>query len=88
MINRRRRRPYWRRTKSHLLLSLLLPMALVIAMPFVAGGLNQWRFLGFPLGYFALAHGAALVALFAVLRFASRQDRFDREHGAHEEFWL
>lgn len=85
MIDRRRRRPYWRRTKFQIFVSLLLPTGLIIAAPLYVGELNQWRFLGFPLGYFAAAHGAILVALLAVLRFVSRQDVVDRWHGAHEE---
>ena len=86
MVVGKRRKPYWRRTKWQLLFGVGLPAGLIIAAPLLAPTLNQWRFIGFPLGYFIAAHGTIFAAVFAVARFVASQDRIDQTHGANEDF--
>jgi len=86
MIDKNRRRPYWRGTKYHLVAGLIVPGLAMVLLPLLFVVLNQWRFLGFPLGYFAVTNGTVLIAIVAVLRFVAHQDAFDRRHGTHEDF--
>ena len=86
MIEKKRRRPYWRRTKLALFMALALPCTLMVLAPYIAGLLDAYRFMNFPLGYMVTAHGTVLVAVYAVARFIMRQDTLDRWHGAHEDY--
>ncbi|MHA1572920.1 MAG: DUF4212 domain-containing protein [Alphaproteobacteria bacterium] len=85
MIERKKRKPYWRHTKWQMLASIVPFFAVIIALPLYAESLNSERFLGFPLGYFLSAHGIAVIAIFTVASFVNRQDAVDRWHGAHED---
>lgn len=85
MIERKERKPYWRHTKWQMVASLLPFMLALIALPLTADRLNGSRFIGFPWGYFLVAHGLAVLALVTVATFCNRQDAIDRWHGAHEE---
>lgn len=84
-MEKRNRRPYWRRTKLLLLLGLLVPAGAVVALPFYVEELSHSTFLGFPLGYLLAAHGTVLIAVLAVLRFIAQQSRVDRRHGALDD---
>ena len=79
------RKPYWRHTKLQMLASLLPFVLLLIVLPLYVDRLNSNKFLGFPLGYFMIAHGLLLIAIFTVASFNNRQDAVDRWHGASEE---
>ncbi len=85
MIDRQERRPYWRHTKWQMLASLLPFLLVVLVLPFYVEELNAARVLGFPWGYFLLAHGIGVLALITVASFVNRQDVIDRWHGAHED---
>lgn len=84
-MEKKRRRPYWRRTKWHSLSGLVVPIAMVLSLPFLAGEFGSSQVWGFPLGYILIAHGAVVIGVVAVLRFISRQDSVDRWHGAHDD---
>ncbi len=85
MIERKERKPYWRHTKWQMLASLL-PFFLVVGiLPLYADGLNQDRFLSFPLGYFLATHGLFVIGLVTVASFVNRQDAIDHWHGANED---
>ena len=68
-----------------MLASLLPFVLLLIVLPLYVDRLNSNKFLGFPLGYFMIAHGLLLIAIFTVASFNNRQDAVDRWHGASEE---
>jgi len=85
MMERKERRPYWRHTKWQMMASLLPFLLVVLVLPFYAEQLNEIRVIGFPWGYFLLAHGVGVLALVTVASFANRQDVIDRWHGAHED---
>ncbi|MBI1386413.1 MAG: DUF4212 domain-containing protein [Rhizobiales bacterium] len=80
------RKPYWRRTKLLLIMTLILPLLVIFSMPALLGLLDGFNVLGFPASYFAVAHGTALIAVAAVLRYVTRQENVDRWHGANDEF--
>jgi len=62
MIERKERRPYWRHTKWQMMASLLPFLLVVLVLPFYADQLNGSRVIGFPWGYFLLAHGVGVLA--------------------------
>jgi putative solute:sodium symporter small subunit len=84
-IERLRGRPYWRTTRALMFACLLLPCALLPVLPQIIVTLNQYSFLGFPLGYFAAVHGMFGLSLFLVTWFVRRQDEIDQRHGANED---
>ncbi|MEZ5773544.1 MAG: DUF4212 domain-containing protein [Hyphomicrobiaceae bacterium] len=85
MIEKKRRKPYWRETKQLMAGTLLLPFVLLLALPFWGDDLDQIRLFGFPLGYAIVAHGAVILVLLASGQFITRQDDIDHWHGAHDE---
>jgi putative solute:sodium symporter small subunit len=84
-MERRERKPYWRHTKWEMLMRLLPFLVLLVVFPLNAEQLNAKRFLGFPLGYFLMAHGFFLIAVITVAFFVNRQNAIDHWHGASED---
>jgi putative solute:sodium symporter small subunit len=85
MLEKKRRRPYWRDTKLQAIRSLLLPGAVIASSPFWVGRLDGLSFIGYPLGYFALAFAAVVLVVVAAARFVLRQDDIDHWNGAQED---
>ncbi len=85
MIDRKKRKPYWRETKWHMFRILLPFLGILTALPLYVDRLNGSRVLGAPLGYFLACHGVILLALGLVARFVGQQDAIDHEHGANED---
>ena len=52
---------------------------------FFAGYLNQFVFLGFPLGWYMAAQGSLIVFVVLVFWFARRQDQIDSRFGMAED---
>ncbi|MDX2258975.1 MAG: DUF4212 domain-containing protein [Hyphomicrobiaceae bacterium] len=85
MIERKERKPYWQSTKLQMIASLVPFLVVLVILPLYAEPLNHNKFLGFPLGYFLIAHGLFLIALVTVASFVNRQHAIDHWHGAHED---
>jgi putative solute:sodium symporter small subunit len=85
MIERKERKPYWRHTKWQMVASLAPFVLALVVLPLYADRLNNNKFLGFPLGYFLVSHGLAIIAFITVASFVNRQDAIDHWHGAHED---
>lgn len=85
MIERKERQVYWRHTKWQMAASLLPFLLALIIFPIYADRLSSNKFLGFPLGYFLVAHGIVLIAILTIGSFVNRQDAIDHWHGAHED---
>jgi putative solute:sodium symporter small subunit len=47
--------------------------------------LNQFKVLGFPVGFYMAAQGSLIAFVVMLFIFASRQDKIDREEGVAEE---
>ena len=77
---------YWRQIKR-LTFGMMLALAgLTMLLPVFMPGLNAYRFLRFPLGYF-LTGNAALIALAILLyAFFGGQQRSDRTHNMTLQF--
>ena len=85
MIEKKRRKPYWRETKMLTVSTLILPGIIMLVLPFWSDELAGPTIVGFPVGYALAAHGVILVAIAAAARFITRQDEIDHWHGAQED---
>jgi putative solute:sodium symporter small subunit len=52
---------------------------------FFVGPLNEYKFLGFPLGFYMAAQGSLIAFVVMLFLFAKRQDTIDREEGVAED---
>lgn len=77
---------YWRKSLRVTALLLLVWFAITLGTGFFARELNEYRFLGFPLGFYMGAQGALLLYLMIVWFYAKYMDRVDEAHdiGNHE----
>ncbi len=79
------RQMHWVKTRNLTYIILALWVLFGIILPWFAGSLNAYSFLGFPLGYYFCVQGSliAFVALIWVQNW--RQDAIDDEFGVGEE---
>ncbi|MDX1998720.1 MAG: DUF4212 domain-containing protein [Thermoanaerobaculia bacterium] len=77
---------YWRYNirLTLVLLAIWFVVAYLLGGLF-AGALNQYSFLGFPLGYYIAAQGSLVVFVIEIAVYARLMNRKDREFGIHEE---
>lgn len=73
-------RRHWRRTLVVTLTLLVLWLLVTVVTSFLPGTLNQWRFMGFPLGFYFAAQGALLVFLAIVGVHTVLMNRLDRSY--------
>jgi putative solute:sodium symporter small subunit len=80
------RRAYWRYNIT-LTTSLLIIWFVVayIVSGLLAGWLNQYTFLGFPLGYYMAAQGALVIFVIEIAVYAYLMNRLDLRYGIREE---
>jgi putative solute:sodium symporter small subunit len=77
---------YWRYNirLTTVLLIIWFVMAYIIS-GVMAGWLNQFTFLGFPLGYYMAAQGSLAIFVIEIAVYARLMNRKDREYGMVEE---
>jgi putative solute:sodium symporter small subunit len=76
---------YWGKTRNLTFAILALWFIFSIVVPWMAPALNNYTFLGFPLGFYMIAQGS-LIAFVLLIFFQNwRQDQIDDEFGLHEE---
>jgi len=75
---------HWRKTRNLTLFILAIWAIFAFVVHIFAAWLNQFSFIGFPLGYYMAVQGSLIV--FAALVFVqnARQDAIDEEFG-HDE---
>jgi putative solute:sodium symporter small subunit len=76
---------HWARTRSLTIGVLVLWFIFSFVIPWFAGPLNAFSFIGFPLGYYMCVQGSLIV--FVVLIFFQnwKQDQIDDEAGVGEQ---
>ncbi len=77
-------RRYWSGNLRLIGMLLSLWFLVTFVAGFFARELNQYTFLGVPLGFYIGAQGALIVYLFIVWFYARRMDRLDHAHGVAE----
>ncbi|MCU0936305.1 MAG: DUF4212 domain-containing protein [Gammaproteobacteria bacterium] len=80
-----RTRAYWRRTLALTAVLLAAWFIVTYVMAWFAPQLNEFRMLGFPLGYYMAAQGSLVIYVLIIAFYAWRMNRLDREYGVHEE---
>ena len=78
-------RQYWRRTLLVTTFLLLVWFAATFVGSFFARELNQFTFLGFPLGFYLGAQGALFIYLLIIGFYAYYMNSLDEKYGAYEE---
>jgi len=76
---------HWRRTLILTWCLLGLWFGITLLTSFMPEALNQWRFLGFPLGYYMAAQGTLLVYLAIIAIHAFIMNRLDRDYDDGED---
>lgn len=80
-----RHQAYWRANLRLTALLLLVWFVVTFVASYFARELNQYEFLGFPLGFYMGAQGALIVYLLIIGIYAYRLNRLDRRFGVHDE---
>ena len=76
---------YWRRTRRLTLTLLVVWIVLTFVTNWFADALNQFSFLGFPLGFYMAAQGELLLFLALIAIYNWRMNRIEAEHGINDE---
>ena len=86
MINHasQNREEHWRRTRSLMIIHLIVWFFFAYILQWFASDLNQFRFLGFPVGFYMSAQGALFAFVIQLFVFVKQQDRIDHECGVAE----
>lgn len=75
---------HWTRTRNLTWLVLALWFIFSMVIPWNAKGLNDYSFLGFPLGYYMCVQGSLIVFVLLIFFQNWRQDAIDDELGLDE----
>lgn len=76
---------YWRRTRRLTLILLVIWIVLTFVTNWFADALNQFSFLGFPLGFYMAAQGELLLFLALIAIYNWRMNRIEAEYGINDE---
>ena len=85
-LTERQKEEYWRynATLTTVLLVIWFVVTYIIS-GVMAGWLNQYSLLGFPLGYYMAAQGALAIFVVEIAVYAYLMNRKDLEYGIREE---
>ena len=76
---------YWEKTRRLTLTLLVLWVAVTFILSWFAPWLNQWQFLGFPLGFYMAAQGSLFLYLLMIWIYNRRMRQLDDEFGIDDE---
>ena len=76
---------HWARTRNLTIGVLIVWFIFAFVIPWFAGELNAFTFIGFPLGYYMCVQGSLIVFVLLVFFQNFRQDAIDDEAGVGEE---
>lgn len=75
---------HWAKTRNLTILVLIIWFIFSMVIPWNAKGLNEYTFLGFPLGYYMCVQGSLIVFVLLIFFQNWRQDAIDDEFGTDE----
>lgn len=84
MLLAEKRKAYWRRNLRMTALLLLIWFVVTFVASYFARELNEFSFLGFPLGFYMGAQGSLIIYLAIVWYYARYMNKLDREFGFDE----
>ena len=76
---------HWSRTKSLMIVHLVIWFVFSYVVHWFAPELNRMRFMDFPLGFYMAAQGSLVAFVISLFWFASRQNQIDEECGVAED---
>lgn len=76
---------HWQRTKSLMIVHLVIWFIFSFVVHWFAPQLNKFSFIGFPLGFYMAAQGSLIVFVVQLFVFVRQQDAIDRECGMAED---
>ena len=76
---------YWSKTSGLMWLMLAIWAIAGFGVHAFAPMLNEYRFLGFPLGFYMAAQGSLIIFVVMLFWFARRQNAIDAEFGVSED---
>lgn len=79
------REEHWRRTRSLMIMHLVIWFIFAYAIHWFAPQLNTMSFLSFPLGFYMAAQGSLFIFVVQLFFFVRQQDRIDVECGMAED---
>lgn len=79
------RAQHWAKTRNLTILVLCIWAVFAFIVPWFAKDLNEYSFMGFPLGYYFCVQGSLLIFVLLVFFQNWRQDSIDDEFGVGEE---
>lgn len=85
-LTEQQKQEYWRYNSrlTFTLLAIWFVVAYLLGGLF-AGTLNEFTFLGFPLGYYVAAQGALIVFVIEIALYAKLMNKKDAEYGLTED---
>jgi putative solute:sodium symporter small subunit len=75
---------HWQKTKSHMIVTLLIWFFFSIVIFMFGESINSASFLGYPLAYYMCAQGSLLAFVILIFWAANRQESIDDEFGYGE----
>jgi putative solute:sodium symporter small subunit len=86
VLTEQQKQEYWRynATLTVILLAIWFVVTYIIS-GVMAGWLNQFSFLGFPLGYYMAAQGSLAIFVIEIAVYAYLMNKKDAEYGIREE---
>lgn len=85
MSKQDRRVTHWRRTRTLMLVTLVLWFIFSFVVHWFAHALNAITFMGFPLGFYMAAQGSEVIFVILIFWFVWAQHKIDQATGFAEE---
>jgi putative solute:sodium symporter small subunit len=79
------REGHWAKTKTLTIITLVIWFIFSFVVHWFAHDLNQFSFIGFPLGFYMAAQGSLIVFVVLIFWLANRQNKIDEEFGVAED---
>lgn len=76
---------YWGRTSTLMWIMFALWVFFSFVIHFFVESLNNFKVLGFPLGFYMAAQGSLIAFVIMLFVFSSRQEAIDRQEGVAED---
>ena len=83
--NTSKRAEHWQRTKSLMIVTLIIWFIFSFVVHWFAAFLNEFTFFGWPLGFYMAAQGSEIIFVLTLFWFVRSQDKIDRDYGFAEE---
>ena len=83
--NEEQRRRHWDKTRNLTIVILIIWAIFAFVLPWNAHALNEYKFIGFPLGFYFIAQGSLIAFVLLIVVQNWLQDKIDDEFGMGEE---